>query len=198
MQIVSPTGSRPQESATASGRLIDLQLIRQLLLTSLGWPTTNREFVLGISAVSVGRSGWFHFGHDFIGRKVLGYDGTEATVSQRVRRDLVTYERATYETGRKLFNWQRGGGETKSITQYGDNFLNLAAVYIQAKAEAEREPMPAIDRIDKLNPEALALLPQTIIRRRKRHKVPKREPLQNCRLSNDAPHALISACGEAA
>src|ERR1041384_123976 len=112
MQIIQTAGQRTQE-ATATARLIDLQLIRQLLLTSLGWPVSNREFVLGVSAVSVGRSGWFPFGHDFLGRSVLGYQGTEAAISQRIRRDLLAYEAATFSIGRKLFNWQRGGGETK-------------------------------------------------------------------------------------
>lgn len=192
MQIIQTAGQRTQEAA-ASARLIDLQLIRQLLLTSLGWPVSNREFVLGVSAISTGRSGWFTFGHDFLGRSVLGYQGTEATVSQRVRRDLIAYECATFSIGRKLFNWQRGGGELKAITQYGDNFLNLAAIYIQAKADAEREPLPALARIDKLIPEALDILPQTIVKRRKRRKVTKVDTLQNCRLSNDAQGGSLEA-----
>lgn len=188
MQIIQKTGPRTQDAA-ASSRLIDLQLIRQLLLTALGWPTSNREFVLGISAVSVGRSGWFPHGHEFTGH-VLGYVGSEAANSQRVRRDLLQYERATHEIGYKLFDWKRGGGETKAITQYGQNYLNLAAVYIQGKIGFQHDHMPAVARIEHLIPEALALIPQTVVKVRKRRKSTKRAHEQICRLSIDAPRAL--------
>lgn len=187
MQIIQNAG--PGTQGTVTGRLIDGGLIRQLLLTYLRWPTANREFVLTISAISVGRSGWFPHGHEFTGH-VLGYVGTENANRARVRRDLLNYERATFETGRRLFEFRRGGGETKAVTEYGTNFLNLAADYIQEKANSQREPIPAIARVERLIPEALALIPQLARPRKKRSKSVIQSREQKCSMSIDAPRAL--------
>lgn len=142
---------------------VAISRIRSRILQRIRWPQSNREFVQTVSDISYGRDGWFPYGHLFVADEVGWIPGTdslenESAASQRVRRALLQYERAEIQTTYRLFEWKRGGGKSKSITQYGRNFLNEAAIFIQNQLIEDSSAIPTLVKIDELVLEGTKLL----------------------------------------
>jgi hypothetical protein len=171
---------------------LDLQLVRQMILREIHWPLTNRPYVTSICAISYGRGGWFPYGHEFVAA-VQGYEGSEEANRKRVQRDLLEFERAQIQVGRRLFEFKRGGSAEKAITQYGHNFLNLAADQIRARVGVDTDAIPTAAKIDKYLLEAIELLP-AIAPPKPRRKSRLKVAAPKCPLSKTLP-PLLSALG---
>src|SRR5262245_20941091 len=96
---------------------VDLQLIRLRILHYLNWPIKTRQFVTCVAAVAHGRHGWFSYGHLFIA-DLLGLDGADDSKRKAVQRVLNQYEFDAIASDHDLFEFKRGGGKDRAITQY--------------------------------------------------------------------------------
>jgi len=167
---------------------VTLSRIRARILNRLHWPYQNWHFVQTVSDICFGRVGWFPYGHLFLADEAgwindhswytKGYLANESAVSQRVRRALLEYERAELNTTYRLFEWKRGGGASKAVTQYGHNHLNDAALWIQSQLRQVHESVPSLIQIDELITGSLRFLPRVESKKLRSIGKRKRKPPQ--------------------